>query len=61
MLDTNLFADFDWLTAAECQQRIRDDQWRSVRRGLLAENLDEKLLNLVNAKLNEKKMEMANS
>ena len=60
VLNTNLIADYDWLNADECGQRMSGSLWRSVRRGLLAENMDEMLLDIVNKKLNEKKLETAN-
>ena len=60
VLDTNLIADYDWLNADECRERLSSRLWKSVSRGLLAENMDEMLLDIVNAKLNEKKLETAN-
>lgn len=59
-LDKSLIADYDWLNTDECRERLTSCMWRSVRRGLLAENMDEFLLNQVNEKLNEKKLEIAN-
>lgn len=59
-LNKSLIIDYDWLNTDECRQRLSRVMWKSVNRGLLAENMDEFLLNLVNEKLNVKKLETVN-
>lgn len=59
--NSDLFLDYKWLTTDECDKLLIRSLWKSINKGLLAENMDEMLLDIVNKRLNERKTELIDS
>lgn len=61
ILNKDLIQDYKWLTADDCQTELGNQVWKKIHNGLFVENMDDLLLDIVQRRLMEKKMELTSS